>query len=91
MFDEYVGQLQMATIASIQVEHGGIREMSRKEISDKLKPLQQVRKNLPCLAGMSLLSTLAAFHQRTWGALIDISASGRISDSNGCGSLCQSA
>ena len=42
-FEEYVGQLQMATIASIQVEHGGSREMSRREITDKLRPLQQVR------------------------------------------------
>jgi len=42
-FEEYVGQLQMATLTSIQVEQGGNREMSRKEITDKLKPLQQVR------------------------------------------------
>lgn len=43
-FEEYVGQLQMATIASIQVEHGdGTREMSHREITDKLRPMQQVR------------------------------------------------
>jgi hypothetical protein len=42
-FEEYVGQLQMATIASIQVEHGGTREMGHKEITDKLRPLQQVK------------------------------------------------
>lgn len=42
-FEEYVGQLQMATLTSIQVEQGGNKEMSRKEITDKLKPLQQVR------------------------------------------------
>lgn len=38
-----MGQLQMATIASIQVELGGNREISRQEITDRLRPLQQVR------------------------------------------------
>ena len=43
-FEEYVGQLQMATIASIQVELGGNREIRRTDITDRLRPLQQVRK-----------------------------------------------
>ena len=51
-FEEYVGQLQMATIASIQVELGGNREISRKEITDRLRPLQQVR-NHACMHALS--------------------------------------
>ena len=43
LFEDYVGQLQMATIASIQVEHGGNTEISRRDISDKLRPIQQVK------------------------------------------------
>ena len=43
LFEDYVGQLQMATIASIQVEHGGNTEIGRRDISDKLRPIQQVK------------------------------------------------
>ena len=55
LFEDYVGQLQMATIASIQVEHGSNTEMSRRDVTDKLRPLQQVRlpnshcHRMPCM------------------------------------------
>ena len=42
MFGDYVGQLQMASIATISVEAGG-REISRQEVMAKLAPIQQVR------------------------------------------------
>ena len=42
-FEEYVGQLQMATLVSIQADQGGGQEMSRKELTDRLRPAQQVR------------------------------------------------
>ena len=41
MFEDYVGQLQMATIATITVENEG-REMSQKEVRARLEPIQQV-------------------------------------------------
>lgn len=41
MFEDYVGQLQMATIATITIENEG-REMSQKEVRAKLEPIQQV-------------------------------------------------
>ncbi|EIE22588.1 DnaJ-domain-containing protein [Coccomyxa subellipsoidea C-169] len=42
MFEEYVGQLQMATIATIAIENEG-REMSQKEVRARLEPIQQAR------------------------------------------------
>jgi hypothetical protein len=41
MFEDYIGQLQMATIASIAVESQG-KEISNQEIRAKLQPIQQV-------------------------------------------------
>ena len=58
-FEEYVGQLQMATIASIQVEQGGTPEMSHREITDKLRPLQQVRATdytCTCMSSVAMCS-----------------------------------
>ncbi|BDA45833.1 Chaperone protein dnaJ 10 [Coccomyxa sp. Obi] len=42
MFEEYIGQLQMATIATITIEAEG-REMSQQEVRAKLAPIQQAR------------------------------------------------
>ena len=42
VFGDYVGQLQMASIATISVEAGG-REISHQEVMAKLAPIQQVR------------------------------------------------
>jgi hypothetical protein len=42
MFEDYVGQLQMAAIATISVEAEG-REISRQEITARLAPIQQAR------------------------------------------------
>lgn len=40
MFDDYVGQLQMAAIATITIEQEG-REITSQEIRAKLQPIQQ--------------------------------------------------
>lgn len=42
VFGDFVGQLQMASIATISVEAGG-REVGRQEVMAKLAPIQQVR------------------------------------------------
>ena len=42
VFGDYVGQLQMASIATNSVEAGG-HEVSRQEVMAKLAPIQQVR------------------------------------------------
>ena len=42
MFEDYVGQLQMAAIATISVEAGGA-EISRHEVLARLAPIQQAR------------------------------------------------
>lgn len=41
-----MGQLQMATIATIAIENEG-REMSQKDIKARLVPIQQVRHHAP--------------------------------------------
>lgn len=41
MFEDYIGQLQMATIATITIENEG-REISQQEVRAKLAPIQQV-------------------------------------------------
>ena len=71
LFEDYVGQLQMATIASIQVEHGGNTEISRRDISDKLRPIQQVKlthghcHSLSCRPAIPSES-LGGMHERNW-------------------------
>ena len=72
LFEDYVGQLQMATIASIQVEHGGNTEMSRRNVSDKLRPIQQVKLTHSHCHSMScrpavLSESLGGMQQRNWG------------------------
>ncbi|CAL8470572.1 g10114 [Coccomyxa elongata] len=42
MFEDYIGQLQMATIATITIENEG-REISQQEVRAKLAPIQQAR------------------------------------------------
>ena len=72
LFEDYVGQLQMATIASVQVEHGANTEMSRSNISDKLRPIQDVKHSHSHYHSMScrpaiVSESLGSMHKRNWG------------------------
>lgn len=71
LFEDYVGQLQMATIASIQVEHGRNAEINRRDISDKLRPIQEVKHSHSHHYSMScrpaiLSESLGSMHKRDW-------------------------